>query len=161
MELTIKDMSKGQKLFTGLFMGLICGVVLGAALTKSAKATAGVDLPATPTYAANDAKLAETTAQPLSETQAPPLTQAADTTAGDGKTVLPESDGKTEIPPDGKETIGKETLPPVGESIGSLPQEVEPGNTSAPPEYLGKAKALLSPPNPVNVSGPVVSEETQ
>jgi hypothetical protein len=76
----------------------------------------------------------------------------------DGKTVL-ESDGKTVLP-----TEGKETLSPVGELTGQRGEAVAPATGGPPTEFLNKTAAgnpLLTPPNPVNVSGPVVSAETK
>jgi len=74
---------------------------------------------------------------------------------GDGKETLASTDGK--------ETLGKETLPPVGELVGQRLDSVNPGQAGPPVEYLNKnpANPLLTPPNPVNVSGPVVSAETR
>ena len=76
----------------------------------------------------------------------------------DGKQVLAVSDGKTVLPTD-----GKETLPPVGELVGQRTNSVDPGHTGPPTEYLNKetSNPLLTPPNPVNISGPVVSPETK
>lgn len=66
--------------------------------------------------------------------------------AGDGKTVLPME--------------GKEVLPPVGEGIGQA-GGVNPAPGEPPVEFLNKStpSPLLSAPNPVNVSGPLVSGE--
>jgi len=148
-------MIKKQKLIVGIGLAVICGVVLRTAFSKSAKPDGIADSPLTAGVAQNNAPEEQQQAQ----TPAEPAT--ADTAAdSDGKTVIP--DGKETV---GKETIGKEALPPVGESIGVRAEMVSLLSPSAPPEYLGKPNAnnnaLLTPPNPVNVSGPVVSAETR
>jgi hypothetical protein len=73
------------------------------------------------------------------------------------------NDGKTVQAPDGKTVLpfdGKETLPPVGQLAGQNIYAVNPAISGAPVEFLNK-NPLLNPPNPVNVSGPVVSAETK
>ena len=155
-------MSKNQKLFTAVGLGVICGIFLRAAFSKSSSP----DTPASLLLAQNNsgqqaeqapASLAPPRAAPVTGgTTAAAVTDGTATAPGDGKEVVP--DGK-EVIPDGKEVVGKEVLPPVGETIGVAPQVVSIFNPGPPPEYLNKQ--LLSPPSPVNVSGPVVSPETR
>ena len=92
----------------------------------------------------------------------PPITEYTGTnsTAPDGKEVI-GPDGKEVLPPDGKETLG-----PVGEYIPSTrPAAVNPVNGAPTIEFLNNTpnsnNPLLTPPNPQNVGGPVVSPETR
>lgn len=168
-------MNNKQKIVIGLFLALLCGVVLRSAFSKS---TTKAD--ASPAYAQNDWKpatpsgeqlLAAVNSRALPEGEGPDGKQVL--AQGDGKTTLPQSDGKSVLPAvgenDGKTVLppsGKEVLPPVAELIGQKPPEVDPAAPVAPPEYyesnLNKgSNPLLNPPNPVNVSGPVVSNEAR
>lgn len=66
------------------------------------------------------------------------------------------ADGKMALPP------SKEVVEPVGELVGSPSNAIFSRPGDPPGEYLNKPdNRLLSPPNPQNTGGPVVSNETK
>jgi hypothetical protein len=162
-------MNKKRMLIVVVGLGIVCGFVLRSAFSKSTKG----DAPGTGDVAQNNAAPqaqapAPAPAQSQAPTSAPVATPAPAPIAEYEDKTANSSDGKETLAPDGKETVGKETvgkeaLPPVGESIGVRPEALSLLNPGAPTEYLGTPKnnPLLAPPNPVNVSGPVVSAETK
>ena len=163
-------MTSTQKILIGVGVCLAGGVVLKSAISPSNKTNWHlVDPAAAPTTVSQTNPASQTTAQPapVIGAQGPKLASIAEPpqSGPDGKeTIAP--DGKEVIPPDGKETIGKETLPPVGQLLPSgLPQSVDPANGGPATEYINKNdnnnNPLLTPPNPQNVAGPVVSAETR
>jgi len=164
-------MTSTQKIFTGIGLCLVCGVVLKSAISTTSKTNWHlVDPAAAPTTVSQTIPPAPQTAvqpAPLIGAQGPKLASIAEPpqSGPDGKETV-GSDGKEVIPPDGKETVGKETLPPVGQLMPSgLPQSVDPANGGPATEYINKNdnnnNPLLTPPNPQNVAGPVVSAETR
>ena len=158
-------MNKSQKLVFIVSTVAICGAILHTAFSKTEKApmpeiAIANAVPGQPVHSE-----AVTTVNPI--VPGADAKKAACSASGtstdkkadsDGKTVM-AGDGKEVLPGDGKDT--KEVLPPVGESIGSRSQVIDAANPGAPPEYLpsNTPKPLLTPPNPTNVSGPVVSPE--
>lgn len=160
-------MTSSQKIFTGIGLCLVCGVVLKSALTSSDKTAWHlvdphlIDSSAAPTTVAHNPDQSQSNVQtaPLIGAQGPKLASIAEPpqSGPDGKEVI-APDGKEVIPPD-----GKETLPAVGQLLPSgKPASVNPNNGGPPVEFLNKNKnPLLTPPNPQNVAGPVVSAETR
>jgi len=163
-------MSNRQKLIIALGLAVLCGLILRSAFSKSPKALSYVPPADAPVYAENDVKASGGDSSQLIAASTTTVTQAPapviKPAAGDGK-ADPSSDGKTVLPPvgeDGKTVIptdGKESLPPVGQFINSQPQNVDPSQVGPPTEYrnTNSRNPLLSPPNPNNVAGPIVSQE--
>jgi len=151
--------NKSLKLIAGAALGVVCGLILRSAFSKSAPASNSADPPAPAVQ--TDAQAIQPVASGTDAPPPPPGVVASDS-GGDGKTVLP-GDGKTVLPEEGKTVLpteGKETLPPVAELFNSQPQMVDQNPVGPPTEYL-RNNPLLTPPSPVNVSGPVVSPETR
>ena len=93
-----------------------------------------------------------------------PVTTVALTTQkhreNDGKETIPY-DGKETIPYDGKEVLGKEVLPVQEGPAQGLMVDAAPIGPPTEHQYIPPTKSspLLSPPTPVNVSGPTVSPD--
>ena len=157
------------KKIVGVLSLVVIATIMSRSLLTSPARTAGDQPPALAQQPIPQPVVAQVN-PPSSPVPKPPVAAAkpalpAIGAGPDGKEVLAESDGKTVLPGDGKETIGKETLPPVGELVGQRTDSVNPGHSGPPIEYLNNtppsSNPLLTPPNPVNVSGPVVSAETR
>ena len=146
-----------KQIVGGLSVAVIAAVMARSLLISPAGLSAGQQ-PALDRLSVSqtDPKLQEHKAAACAA--ATPVLQAIGSQAPDGKEVLPESDGKTVLPAD-----GKETLPPVAELVGQRTDSVDPGHLGPPIEFLNKTPSspLLSPPSPGNVSGPVVSTDTK
>jgi len=149
------------KKIIGVLSLTLITIILSRSLLTSPARTIG-DLPQLRSFLVQQpalrasAELNDPTPATCAATPVPPAIGSQET---DGKELIPP-DGKTVLPPD-----GKEALPPVGELVGQRSQSVDPGHAGPPTEFLNKQAAspspLLTPPNPFNVSGPVVSAETR
>lgn len=158
---------KGKIIYLGLAVGLGLAVLLRFALAShffnsgAAQPSLAVSTLQAPLKPVSDEDVTRVAAT------APPVAAASPALAAvaEGQTAAAGggSDGKTVIPPDGKTVLpmdGKTALPPVGELVGQRPDSVIPGEAGPPVEYLNKnSNPLLTPPNPANVSGPLVSGE--
>lgn len=158
-----------NKIYVALALGLISAFILRAALVSSARTKGGENPPPVAEMAVN----ASGQIQPVKDEAAPapgapavaaPVAPAAGPGAQTANQAE-ESDGKSVLAADGKETLGKETLPPVGEMVGARTNSVNAGQFGPPTEFLNRtspqSNPLLNPPNPVNIGGPVVSAETR
>jgi hypothetical protein len=157
-------MTKTQNIIATVGFTVLCGVVFKSALLTSDKpAPVGVQPDATTLIAQNNSKPAQTSVQPVAAAAPVPVPPGVLPPIGEsGSTsyTVAEADGKEVIPTD-----GKEILAPVGSYLPNRLDAVDPSNGSAPTEFLNKTNSnsknqLLTPPNPQNVAGPVVSAET-
>jgi hypothetical protein len=155
-------MNKTQHIIVSGVLALVCAVFFAYTFLKTPKGSpvdVQADLPAlaqntlSPTQASNQS-VSVASPTPVAVAPLPPIAEkvAAAATGPDGRDV---------VTPD-----RRAVLPAVGQLISSHPFGVDPGHGEPALEFQNKpapktSNQLLDPPNPQNVAGPVVSQETR